>query len=190
MELLNKNNDPDMFEDFPDLSQPDTCSMDNDVPDTRPPDPRPPAVIKHSLSDLIEDRRREEEVTTLADVGNVRRSQIRSEALSCSAEDLLRSGSMAGSASAKAAQLDATKLRRIEAYMSLDHKTVAQTRGWRIRAAYRMVCYMARVCGGLQGPMMLAHLFHNDYRPDPALYPFEPPDSTDVFGTAFIVSTL
>lgn len=74
--------------------------------------------------------------------------------------------------------------------MSLDSVTVSQTRGWRIRAAYRMVCYMARICGGLQGPMTLSDLLHDKWGTDPSSDPFPVPSRTDVYGTDLIIQTL
>lgn len=100
--------------------------------------------------------------------------QARSEAFSSSAEDILRSGALTGSAKQKAAIALKTKARRIAAHMTLDSKTVAQTRGWRIRAAYRMVVYMARITGDLYGPMTLSQLFSGTAKKDPSQYPFLP----------------
>lgn len=155
--------------------------MNNNLPANR---------IPTSLATSLNKRRDVEEHLTLAQATATNQSQTRSEANSCSAEDLLHSGAYKNSQAEKQKVLDETRHKRLEAYMSLDSKTVAQTRGWRIRSAYRMVSYMSRICGGLQGPMMLADLLHSRFNPDPSLYPFNPPTSTEVYGTQYIIETI
>jgi hypothetical protein len=148
-----------------------------------------PTRTTYDLAELLNLRRQEEDIPLSAAV-SAPQSQIRSEITSCSSEDLIHSGAFPGEDKVKKDILDKTRHKRLEAYMSLDSKSVAQTRGWRIRAAYRLTCYMARICGGLQGPMMLQNLFHSQFQPDPSCYPFKPPDQTEVFGAGYIIQKL
>lgn len=86
------------------------------------------------------------------------------------------------------ALLEATSRGRLAAYMSMDRMSVARTHGYRTRAAYRMVSYMARICGHLQGPMTLAMLHESNILPDPFTIPFEPPACTAVYGASGILA--
>ena len=142
------------------------------------------------LRELVEKRNAHEQSTSLAQAVAVYQPQTRSEIYSASSEDVLCSGAMHGSAADKQAVLDKTRHKRLAAYMSLDYKTVAQTKGWCIRSAYRMVCYMGRILGDLPGPMMLAHLLNSPFRRDPAHTPFAPPDKSEVHGSEYIIKTL
>lgn len=145
--------------------------------------------ISHSLMDIGE-WQAVQDSTTLSDVLHKAQPQSRSEVFAASTQDLLHTGAFKGSASQKERSLEVTRTRRMQAYMNMDTKTVSQTKGWRIRAAYRLVCYMARICGGMQGPMMLSNLLHSDFGGDPSTHPFTPPTQTKVYGVGYILKRL
>lgn len=149
-----------------------------------------PTIRLPALQAALVDRRDLEESLSLSDALSRRQSQNRSESFSSSSQDILAAGAMDGSARQKQSELDASRQKRLEAYMSIGTRTVAMTKGWRIRAAYRLTCYMARVLGGLQGTMMLADLLHARFGPDPSFRPFTPPVTTGVYGAQYILDVL
>ena len=121
-----------------------------------------------------EERREFEERTTLSQLSeqSVKEKAFTfKESFTASSEDIKQSGALPESKIAKKAQLDKTKAKRMQAYLSMDSQSVADTRGWRIRAAYRMITYMARITGDLVGPMTLDSLANNKYKPDPLTVP-------------------
>ncbi len=139
-----------------------------------------------NLREEIRMRRELEKNTTLLDAPDTNLPEIRHNIFSSSSEDILRSGALSGKTTQRRAQDKKTRAKKIEAYMSLNRTTIEQTKGWRIRAAYRMVCYMGRITGELTGPMTLSQILQNKYRPDPSTHPFIPKTNGQVYGTEYI----
>lgn len=140
-----------------------------------------------SLKHIKEDRRDLEDSLSLSDVINTESlPSVRSDMFSSSGEMIMHSGALTGSAVQKQTFFHKTKKKRIAAYMSLDSKTVAETKGWRIRAAYRMISYMARIVGDLVGATPLSAILHSEIRPDPTRYPFIPKVANPIYGTQYI----
>jgi hypothetical protein len=127
---------------------------------------------------------------SLAQISGADLPQTRSESNSASIEELLHTGALPGSVQHKQSILNKNRAKRIAAYMGLDKQTVQNTKGWRTRTCYRLVTYMARILGELNGPMMLSNLLHDQYRPDPSNNPFEPNTSTKTYGTQAVVDIL
>jgi hypothetical protein len=131
--------------------------------------------------------KRAEESLTLHDVVSENCDVVRSEDYSSSPEDILHSGALPGSARKRQSYLDTTKNARLSAYMSIGSVTVAQTKGWRIRAAYRLVCYMSRIIGDMQGVATLESILRDTtYRLDPSITPFETSLPNPIYGTSYI----
>lgn len=137
------------------------------------------------MLDRINKRIEVEESTSLRQVLEGATSDIgrdRDEAYSCSAETLLRTGALPGVAKEKEKALEKTKAARLLAYMNLDAITVSQTKGWRVRAAYRLVSYMARITGDLTGPDLLSSILTEEA----CTIPFKPRSHNPVYGTVAV----
>jgi len=128
-----------------------------------------------------------EEYLTLHDAVMGDCDVVRSEDYSSSPEEILLSGALPGSAEKRQKHLDSSKQSRMRAYLSIGNVTVAQTKGWRIRSVYRLVSYMARVIGDMQGVMTLEMVLRDTrYRDDPSTNPFTPNLPNIVYGTSHI----
>lgn len=165
------------------------------VKTSKPAPTTPPTQVVRTpvhVASPLAARRLFEEQTSLASALSQDVPQARSDEFSSSAEAILRSGALEGSAQSKAEVAKKTKARRIASYMKLDSTSLAQTKGWRIRAAYRMVSYMARITEELKGPMTLSQLLINTYRPDPSYHPFKPATMRggEVFGMRVVENTI
>jgi len=109
------------------------------------------------------ERREVEETTTLSEILLADDLNNLSVKRDSSAQEILMSGALPGEDALHKQRLAKTKADRIKAYMSLNTKTVSDTKGWRIRAAYRMVMYMGRIIGDVRGPATLSVLFDSEF---------------------------
>jgi len=138
------------------------------------------------MRDQYNERREIESTMSLAGATQNRMPNAQTNAMSASTEDILMSGAVEGKNHEKQNQLKKTRQKRVEAYMSVDHVSVAETRGYRIRAAYRLVNYMARLTGELLGPMPLSTIFTSKYRACPSNHPTASDMSGEIYGTDYI----
>jgi hypothetical protein len=144
---------------------------------------------KWSVRDAVDQRRRLESGMTILDAMKGAPS-VRSPILTSSSEDILHSGAIPGASAEKAAYLKKTKAKRLNAHLTATSKTIEETKGWRVRAAYRLVTYMARITGILQGPTPLMSILLGEFSKDPCNIPFEPPDGQIVSGTSYIIESM
>lgn len=143
-------------------------------------------MIITSDTDTIQGRKDLEAVTSLSNLSGINLPIARHEEFSDSIQALLDSGALPGSQNRRGARLQKARVRKIAAYMSLDHTSLADTKGFRLRNAYRMIYYMAWTTGELSDPTPLAVLLQSRYRPCPSATPFTPPDKTYMYGTGRI----
>jgi len=121
-----------------------------------------PIKIEHHVAEA-QTRANISSAISLSEVGSSQLPMARSEKFSASTTDLLASGALPFSAREAKKRRHKTLQGRIVATMNLPHMTVDDSKGWRIRAAYRMTYYMAWIAGDIRDHTPLsATLTHGD----------------------------
>lgn len=131
-------------------------------------------------------RRNLEQLTSLSSLSGTYLPAHRHEEFSDSIQALLDSGALPSSRSKRGLRLTKARVRKIAAYMSLDHTSLSDTKGFRLRNAYRMIYYMAWTTGEISDPSPLGTLLQDRYRPCPSSTPFEAPEKSFMYGTQAI----